>query len=490
MRLIAKKESIYDHKTPLFVFGVFEGAPLPAEIKRIDSSLNGLISEKLKIFDAELDKAVFITSPKKSFLAVGLGKKAEFDLEKLRKASASALKHAREANYREFSTNLHEIKVKGRNLKDTTIAVSEGFLLASYNFTKFKTVDKDKVKSVAKAVFLSKNASQVQRYIDEAVVICESTNFARDLVNEPPCSLVPAKLAQIAAKVARENKLRIRVFGKEELKKMGMNALLAVGQGSANEPKLIVIEANPNAKERIALVGKGITFDSGGLNLKPTRWISEMKQDMAGAASVLAVVSAVKKLNIKKHVIGVIPTAENSVGSNSYRPDDIIKSFSGKNIEIINTDAEGRLILADALAYAETLKPDKIIDIATLTGASIVVLGYFGSCVCGNDPSLIKQLIDAGNYCYERVWELPMWEEHREMMKSDIADVRNVGKGKGFEAGVITGAAFLENFVEKRHWAHIDIGATAFKDEETHYFTKGGTGVGVRLLINFLMRKK
>jgi leucyl aminopeptidase len=299
--------------------------------------------------------------------------------------------------------------------------------------------------------------------------------------------MTPKDLEEIAKKIARQNKIKITILGKKEMQKKKMNAILGVSKGSSQEPKLIILEINPIAKEKIAIVGKGITFDSGGLDLKPAAYMLDMKSDMAGAATVLNVMDAIAKLKPKKGIIGVIAASENMTGQSAQKPGDIITSYNKKTIEIINTDAEGRLVLADAISYVkEQKKPSVIIDVATLTGASIIALGYTIAAMVGNDEILKEELKKASQKSGEKIWDLPLYDEHRESMKGDISDLRNLAKGNASAAGVITAAAFIENFVEKTPWAHIDIGGAGWMPEENDYYSKGGSGYGVRLLVEFL----
>jgi leucyl aminopeptidase len=273
-----------------------------------------------------------------------------------------------------------------------------------------------------------------------------------------------------------------------------MGCILGVARGSSEEPKLVIMEylggtkGNPKGKKKIAVVGKGITFDSGGINLKPTGYIENMKDDKAGAAVVLGLMKILPKLGVKHHVIGVMPLTENMPGQSAQKPGDILTAYNKKTIEVVNTDAEGRLILADALSYVEkNYKPDAIIDLATLTGACIVALGYFAAGMLGTDEALIKKITLTGEKTGERVWELPFWDDYRELVKGDIADVNNSIKGAKYTPGTITGAAFISNFVEKTPWVHLDIAGPAWLESDSDYVPRGGTGYGVRLLSQLLV---
>ncbi len=305
-------------------------------------------------------------------------------------------------------------------------------------------------------------------------------------MNEPGSSLTPTKLAEHALELKKLG-VKVTVYDKKGIDKLGLHALLAVNRGSGQEPRFITLEYSKGKGQPIALVGKGITFDSGGLDLKPANFMGDMKNDMAGAAAVIGTSKAMAELNLPLNVVGVIASTENMPGCNAYKPGDVITGYTGRTMEIGNTDAEGRVILSDALSYAEmNFKPRYLIDLATLTGACVIALGYAAAGVMSRDEALVNKLKLAGEAAGERVWELPMWDEYKESVKSDIADVLNIPGGKGYEGGAIAGAWFLQHFIEKTPWAHIDIAGPAWSIERKHYWDKGGTGFGVRLLVEFL----
>ena len=320
--------------------------------------------------------------------------------------------------------------------------------------------------------------------MNKAEVYAKATNYTRDLVNLPPNVVYPAYLAREALKLKSAN-CKVTVFDKKALIKGRFGGILAVGQGSIHEPHLVVIEYNPKGKKTIALVGKGITFDSGGLNIKPGGYMETMKCDMSGAGAVLGIIKAAKELKFSQRIIGVLCCAENMPGGLSYRPDDILTMYNGKTVEVGNTDAEGRLVLADGLAYVEKkYSPDQIIDYATLTGACVVALGFHTAGLLTKNDDMASGLSAAGMNCGDRVWRLPLWDDYKDLMKSSVADVRNISSGR--DSGTITAAIFLNHFVEKTPWAHIDIAGTAFRKEAFYYHPKNGTGAGVRLTLNYL----
>lgn len=327
----------------------------------------------------------------------------------------------------------------------------------------------------------------MEKGMNEADIVSYYNSYVRDLVNLAPSEKNPEKLSKEILKEAKKLKLKTKVLGLKEFRQKGMEAIEAVGRGSKYGPKMIILEYNGASKKEkpICFVGKGITFDSGGLNIKPSNSMEEMKCDMAGAATVIGTLFAAKELKLKKNIIGIVGLAENMLSGDSYKQGDILKAYNGKTIEITHTDAEGRLVLADCLSYAEKqYSPEYIIDYATLTGAVVIALGTENAGLFAEDIGLISRLICASESSLEKLWQMPIDEEYEELIKGDIADIRNSGKKR--DAGSITAALFLKNFVEKSKWAHIDIAGTAFHKKEKPYSYKGATGFGVRLNIEFL----
>jgi leucyl aminopeptidase len=324
-----------------------------------------------------------------------------------------------------------------------------------------------------------KHAAELQ----EALVVAEAIKKTRDMVNTPPNEATTDSVAAYARKVAQDNKMKFTLLDEKKLAHLKMGCILAVGRGSKSKPQMAILEYNGDGKEKpLLLVGKGITFDSGGYNLKPSNFISNMKDDKAGAVTVLHVIEAAAKLKLKVNIVAVLALAENLVSGEAFRPDDILTAYNGITVEITNTDAEGRLVLADALAYAvKRYKPKGVVDIATLTGASLYALGYFTTPLVGNNDELVEKVKKAAVQGGERVWQLPCWDEYAEAMKSDVADVKNATDGP--DAGVITGAMFLKNFINDTPWAHLDIGTTVWSKSENGLKQKGATAVGVRTLI-------
>jgi leucyl aminopeptidase len=419
-------------------------------------------------------------------VVVGVGKKDNFTEESLRRAAATGAAAARNAACSRVAfTAPEELKT---GLESAIRAVAEGALLGSYRFIKFKTRQEEiePEKRIDSISILASRNSANKRTLELAQIHAEATLFARDLVNEPANSLNPAVLADIAKDVAKESGLKFRVLEAPELKKLGAGAILGVGGGSAVPPRLIELSYASGIKKakKIALVGKGITFDSGGLSLKPSKYMETMKSDMAGAAAVLATMRALPKIKPSCDVIAVLCAAENMPSGSAIRPGDVLQAMNGKYIEVINTDAEGRLVLADGLSWAVKQGATEIIDLATLTGACIIGLGPYIAGAMGNDDTLIKRIIEAGAKTGEQYWQLPIPDDYDFMIKSDVADIKNLAQNS--EAGAIQGALFLREFVGSAKWVHLDIAGPSWYEKDFFYNIKNGTGFGARTLLQLL----
>jgi leucyl aminopeptidase len=369
-------------------------------------------------------------------------------------------------------------------------------VLAGYRFERYRKRPDDAPGDVESVAFSVERPAEVRAGRTAAragVILAESQNIARDLSNQPANALPPAALAREAQRVGREVGLRVRVLGVPELKRREMGAILAVGSGSSHPPRLVVMEHNAPGRGKkaprrrlptVCIVGKGITFDSGGISIKPSARMDEMKHDMSGAAAVVGALRACALLRVPAHVVGVIGAAENMPSGTAYRPGDIVTSMSGKTIEVMNTDAEGRVVLADALHYARTeFEPQAILDLATLTGACVVALGKWATGLFGNNERLVERVRRAGETTAERAWPLPLWEEHRKHVRSEVADLKNAA---GRDAGSSTAAAFLGAFVGDTPWVHLDIAGTGWTGKPGPYQPRGATGVGVRLMLEVL----
>jgi leucyl aminopeptidase len=366
----------------------------------------------------------------------------------------------------------------------------EGSLLALYEFRELKTEEEEERRGRVSELVIVEAAQErleiVRRGADTARVVADAVRLARDLGNRPGNVATPTHLAEVAQRVADETGMRCQVFDEEQMRELGMGALLGVARGSEEPATFIVLEHNADRDDldTIVLVGKGLTFDSGGISIKPSQGMQDMKYDMMGGAAVIATLKAVAELNLPLRVVGLVAATENLPGGRAIKPGDVLKALNGKTIEVINTDAEGRLVLADALSYAQRYAPRAIIDLATLTGACMVALGRYATGLFTNDEGLADRIQAAARVTGERVWPLPLYDEHKEEIKSDVADVKNMGKGR--YGGASIGAAFLSHFVGDHPWVHLDIAPTAWADEAKDYTPKGATGVGVRLLVRLL----
>ena len=444
---------------------------------------SGKDNESLLLYPALHRSRVFI---------VGLGDEKKFTLEKLRRASAAIAKKAQSLKAKSVSILFPALDISNPTTpEEISTAIVEGCLLSLYKFDKYITKEKkNKNPQSLSIVSLSKvHIPKINAGIDRGIALCVGTIHARNLENAPSNEIYPETLAKDARQLAKSKRFSITIFDKRKIKSLGMGGVIGVSKGSINDPRFIIMEYGSSYKKNgtVALVGKGVTFDSGGISIKPSANMGEMKMDMSGAAAVIGTFHSVAALKLKKHVIGIIPSVENMPSGSAIKPGDIIKHFNGKTSEVDNTDAEGRLILADALSYVSKYKPDIVIDLATLTGACVVALGAHATGMMGNDQKTMQELTQAGEKTYERVWQLPLFEEYEKQIHSDVADVKNVG---GRWAGAITAGLFLKNFIGNYKWVHLDIAGTAILEESKEYIPRGGSGVGVRLLTEFIANWK
>lgn len=484
-------------ETPALVLTVFEGeSDNIQKFTTLDEKVKNKISkliETKEISGKYKEVTILHTDECKAerVIVMGLGKRKDFTLERLRAATAIASRNVRRINLTDMAVaeGFHDL---GLDVEESASAIVEGVALGLYRFRKHMSGDQNNYKAIKNLTVIAHD-EEVKAVLEKGtfrgVVLSESTNMVRDLVNEPANVLTPVTFAEKAEQVAKDCGLKITVLGKDEITEKGMNLLLAVNAGSVIPPRLVVLEYNGGGEEgkTLGLVGKGVTFDSGGLSIKPSDAMFRMHSDMAGAAAVLGAMESIAKQKLPVNVVGVMPLTENLVDSHSFKVGDIITSMEGKTVEILNTDAEGRLILADALTYIRQYKKmDYIIDIATLTGAIILALGHYCSGVMTNNKDLCDVVKEAGEISGERMWELPLFDEYKSQIRSDVADLENIG---GRAAGSITAAVFLKEFVGDVPWVHIDIAGTATMDESIMTYSKnpflpkeGATGVGTRLL--------
>lgn len=496
MKIKVECASIAEVSCDLLIVNLFEGVKHPGGATgAVDQALGGLIKELIGAgeIDGKLGKVPILHTqgklPAKRVAVAGLGKSGEFDLDKVREASAAAISAAKRVKAKKVVTIVHGAGVGALNAKDATEAVVEGSILGEYKFEGYITKREEPVHKIDELLivdYVPKKIKEIEEGAKVGEIIADSENKARDLVNAPGNKITPSELARYAEALAKETKLKCEIIDISEAKKMGMEALYSVAKGSKEPAKVIILEYQGGGKEKIGLVGKGITFDAGGVSLKPSKKLAEMKIDMAGAASVIETMRAISKLGVKKNVIAVIPATENMPDGGALKPGDIVGSLSGKTIEIVSTDAEGRIILADAITYAKKLGATRLIDVATLTGGCITALGDVASGVMGNDQKLIDQIKEAGKQAGEKMWQLPLYEEYKEYLKSELADIKNCMEDS--MASPPTGGIFIQKFVEDTPWVHIDIAGTAYLHKGRGYLSEGATGVGVRALVYFLSK--
>lgn len=475
------------------VVGIFESRKLSEPAKILDDTSKGYISNILRQGDMEgkANTTLLLHNvpdiPAKRVMLVGLGKEKDFNDRAYQLAVSTTFRALHQTGAADAALFLTEIPLKQRNvawkITQTAIIAAE----STYRFDRLKSKpEKEHVVLSKAALYVSDQASLSigEKALQQGLAIARGISVAKDLGNLAPNICTPTYLAEQATEMAKTYKLKVSVLGQKEMEKLGMGAFLAVARGSHQPAKLIVLEYRGMAKmdKPIVLVGKGVTFDTGGISLKPAAEMDEMKFDMSGAGSVLGVLTAVAEMKLPLNVVGIIPATENMPGGNATKPGDVVTSMSGQTIEILNTDAEGRLILCDALTYAERYKPDAVIDIATLTGACVIALGHVASGLMSNNDQLAKELLQASELASDRAWQLPLWSDYQEWLKSNFADMANIG---GRSAGTITAACFLSRFTEKYPWAHLDIAGTAWKNGKE----KGSTGRPVPLLTQFLISR-
>lgn len=473
-------------KSDVTIVSLFENEKLSGDNLAVNELTGGIINdyaiEKEK-FKGKFGKTYMLSSPNNDtvtkVLIAGMGKASEFDISKLKELYSKTVKTLKTyENVSKVVTVLPEIP--GLDVCEIAKALTESILNANYEFDKYKSDKKEKISEFVIACKNPNNFEKVKSAVEFGKISADCSSFTKNLVTDSPSEITPEKLAQIAKSLDLDE---VKVY--DDIKALKMGGFEAVSRGSANPPRFIHMKYTPeNPEKRIVLIGKGITFDAGGLDLKPPASMLNMKDDMTGAATVLSIMKNIKKISPKSEVHALIAACENMPGCAAYKPGDILTARNGKTIEVDNTDAEGRITLADALSYACELKPDVIIDIATLTGACMVALGHVASGIMGNNDELVKKLIATGNKVGERFWEMPMFEEYAESIKSDVADMKNTGSRYG---GASIAGLFLKNFVnDDIAWAHLDIAGTAFIDKPYKWFSKGSTGVAISTLVEYL----
>ncbi len=475
------------------VLGHYEGSPLSAECKRLSKAIGGGIQEAFdsKEFCGKFLTTTLLRTDQKAIprvLLLGLGPARQITLDKIRQAMGVAAILLRETGQPRFFVPLQGIQSTRASLSDIAQVIVEGVLLSLYQFDLYKT-DRQEAPKEIKMFSLGLVNGEKRGAVGSGVLrgqwIAEAVNEARQLCNLPSNVVTPSYLADQAKRLSASYPIFVEVLERADAEKMGMGAFIGVAKGTAEPPKFIVLRYKGARGKPVALIGKSVTFDSGGISLKPAENMEQMKYDMSGGAAVLGAMKVAAQMKLPLHIVGVLPATDNMPSGHAMHPGDIVKTLSGKTVEVINTDAEGRLCLADAITYAQRYKPRTIIDLATLTGACVVALGHHAIALFGNDPTLLAQINKASEKTGEKVWPMPLWEEYFNQIKSDVADLKNTG---GRPGGSITAALFLKQFAQEVPWAHLDIAGVAWNGEKPRPYTpKGSTGAGVRLLVQYLI---
>ena len=475
-------------KVGCVVLGVHAGQELTPAAKRVDQAAKGALKKALGDLAGRAGSTLLLRSlpgvAAERVLLVGLGERKEFSESAYRDAIRAAANALRELGAKDAALFVADAKVGARpvswNVRHAVLGVRE----ALYRFDRLKTQKKSPQSALSRVVLPVSSSTELEKALAEAEATANGAALARDLGNLPPNICTPSYLADEAKKLAKQFKLGIEVLERKDMERLGMGAFLSVARASHQPPKLIVLRYPGGAKGRkpLALVGKGITFDTGGISLKPAAEMDEMKYDMSGAASVLGAMRALAGMRAPLNVLGIIPTCENMPGGGASKPGDVVTSMSGQTVEILNTDAEGRLILCDALTYAARYEPEAVVDIATLTGACVIALGHVATGLFANDQRLADEISEAADEAWDRVWQMPLWEDYQEQLRSNFADFANIG---GRPGGSITAACFLARFTREMRWAHLDIAGTAWKSGRD----KGSTGRPVPLLVRFALRR-
>ncbi len=491
MKIRSESDKPLKKKTSVLCAFVLENSNEPLGLGKINEKINSSVKEavketKGKIGGISIVNTLGIITPK-NILIAGLGPKNKLTTDVLRNVSGKIAHKIRSMGLPEFSIIVPSVFPIDSN--SAISAIVEGSILSMYSFDTYK---KEKSEKSPNLSILVSNLQNAQKIISKAEIVSQGVIYARSIANLPPNDCSPSRLASFANAVATKNRLKCKIISKDELRKKGFGGISAVGQGSKNEPKLIILEHNKGRRndKPVLLVGKAVTFDTGGISLKPGDKMDEMKFDKCGGCTVLGIMKVVSELKLPINVVGIIPSVENMPGSESFRPGDIVRLYSGKTAEILNTDAEGRLILADALSYGiKQYSPKSVIDIATLTGACIVALGNNVAALVSNNQRLSEKIKKSSEKTSEEIWQLPINDDYMDMIKSGVADMRNIGMGRA--AGTITAAAFLANAVGDTPWVHLDIAGTAWTQDASKkksYNPKGATGFGVRLIIDYLSK--
>ena len=489
MVIIELENNFSSLRTQLLVNYVFTNDVSSLSISRVTPDFDPIIREIIQSGEfVAKDGTMCIIHNRAGFdikrvLLLGMGKRENLDTDKIRNFTGKVVNKAKELAISEFVLDPFEDMDE-----DHLSGIVEGIKLSDYSFTNYKK-DEEKFELNQVRILVRGDLTNNQKVIKRSSILSDAVILTRNISNLPPNDCSPKDLANFAEKLSANKKTKVRVIEEHELEANGFGGILAVGKGSTNSPKLIVIEysGSSNDDKPIVIVGKAVTFDTGGISIKPSDKMEEMKFDKCGGCNVIGIMKAVSDLDLDKNVIGLIPAVENMPSGSSYRPGDIIKMYNSKTVEVLNTDAEGRIILGDALAFAvKTFSPRVIIDMATLTGAAIIALGSNVAALVGNNTELVTKILEYSNKTGEKIWQLPLFEDHKEQLKSSNADIKNIG---GRAAGAITAAAFLSHFVDDTPWVHLDIAGTAWNQDGTRektYNPKGATGFGIRTIVKYI----
>lgn len=493
MQLRYIEDNAEEHDTPLLAVAVAEGDDAGSgHLAALDGAFDGAIAAAMASRDVSgraADEVVLYgkSSGPRRLLLLGVGKGADVDAETIRRFAGRAVRVAERLKLQSLAISLGGLGSVDADLAAQSVAEAAG--IAAWRFTELKADDEDAPTVPVEAVeVIGAGAAASSAGAMAGAAIARAVNFCRALQDRPGNVATPTHLAEEATRMAGSVGLEVTVFDEARMREEGMHALLSVSRGSDEEARFIILEHRGGAEGEapLVLVGKGLTFDAGGISIKPSLGMEEMKFDMSGGAAVIAAMQAIAELGVKANVVGLVPSSENMPSGTATKPGDVIHSLAGKTIEVINTDAEGRLILADALAWGTRLKPAAMVDCATLTGAVIIALGHHAAAVMGNDEGLVAELRTAGDASGERCWQLPLWDEYRKQLDSNYADLQNVG---GRPGGTITAGAFLKEFVGETPWAHLDVAGTAWGEGKLPYQRKGGTGFPTRLLVEWVRRR-
>ena len=493
MEIRVERGDIAQSSASAIVVNLFEGVTQPGGgTGAVDKALDGAISQVIKEGDCRGKQGEItlihtlgkISSPR--VLVAGLGKQEKFTLDRVRNLAAGVARNLRRRRCETAATITHGAGIAGLDPEACAQAIAEGTILGLYSFLRHKKPKDDDVE-VKELTLVESDGSRIdalRRGVERGVVLAEAANFARDLANEPSNVLTPTELGERARALAEETGLECEIYDQAWAEEKGMGAFLGVAKGSQQPPRFIVMRYRGGGSTHLALVGKGITFDTGGISIKPAAGMEEMKGDMSGGASVIAAMGAIARLKPTIDVTAIIPATENMPSGNATKPGDVLRAMNGKTIEVINTDAEGRLILADGLSYALELSPTAIVDVATLTGAIAVALGNVAVGAMTNNDALYARVQRAAETAGEKVWQLPMFDEYKEQIKSQVADMKNVG-GRG--AGSITAAFLLKEFVDDTPWVHLDMAGVDFYERDKGVLVKGASGIPVRTLVHLTL---